>query len=151
MVLTVKLPETETLDSSKLFGTIGIDVDFRRQGNTIFFDTLLSDNASKAAQAITVPPQMISAMENIIELQSELDDANTYLGKAITPLLKQNSLPEDHENYRMWSSVANRPKHVTLSFKQACKLAIWLKHDPNLFSKEINNKEHTWWRGYSRK
>ena len=113
MVLTVKLPETETLDSSKLFGTIGIDVDFRRQGNTIFFGTLLSDNASKAAQAITVPPQMISAMENIIELQSELDDANTNLGKAITPLLKQNSLLENYERYKMWSSVANRPKHET--------------------------------------
>ena len=44
---------------------------------------------------------MISAMENIIELQSELDDADTDLDKAITLLLKQNSLPKDHESYRM--------------------------------------------------
>lgn len=151
LVLTVKLPETDVLDASKLSGAIGIDVGFRRQGNTILIGTLMSDASNTAAQEITVPPQMISAMEHIIELQGELDDAATDLGKAITPLLKQNALPEDHEKYRMWSSVANRPAHVTLSFEQAYKFAIWLKHDPDVFPYEINEKLHTWWRAYSRK
>ena len=151
LVLTVKLPETDVLDASQLSGAIGIDVGFRRQGNTILIGTLMSDASNTAAQEITVPPQMISAMEHIIELQSELDDAATDLGKAITPLLKQNALPEDHEKYRMWSSVANRPAHVTLSFDQAYKFAIWLKHEPDVFPYEINEKVYTWWRAYSRK
>ena len=72
------------------------------------------------------------------------------MGKAITPLLKQNPPPEDHDGHKMWSSVANRLTHVT-PFEQAYKPAIWLKHDPKLFPKEINDKVHTWWRGYSRK
>ena len=151
LVLTVKLPETNVLDASKLSGAIGIDVGFRRQGNTILIGTLMSDASNTAAQEITVPPQMISAMEHIIELQGELDDAATDLGKDITPLLKHNPLPEDHEKYRMWSSVANRPAHVTLSFEQAYKFAIWLKHDPDVFPYEINEKVHSWWRAYSRK
>ena len=151
LVLTVKLPETDVLDASELSGAIGIDVGFRRQGNTILIGTLMSDASNTAAQEITVPPQMISAMEHVIELQGELDDAATDLGKAITPLLKQNPPPEDHKKYRMWSSVANRPAHVTLSFEQAYKFAIWLKHEPDVFPYEINEKVHTWWRAYSRK
>ena len=145
LVLTVKLPETDVLDASKLSGAIGIDVGFRRQGNTILIGTLMSDASNTAAQEITVPPQMISAMEHIIELQSELDNAATDLGKAITPLLKQNALPEDHEKYRMCSSVANRPAHVTLSFDQTYKFAIWLKHEPDVFPYEITEKVYTWW------
>ena len=89
LVLTVKLPETDVLDASKLSGAIGIDVGFRRQGNTILIGTLMSDASNTAAQEITVPPQMISAMEHIIELQGELDDAATDLGKAITPYLSR--------------------------------------------------------------
>ena len=52
-------------------------------------------------------------MEHIIELIIKLYDVASDLGKAITPLLKQNSLLEDYERYKMWSSVANRPKHET--------------------------------------
>ena len=51
----------------------------------------------------------------------------------------------------MWSSVANRPAHVTLSFEQAYKFSIWLKHEPETFPKEITQKVYTWWRSYSRK
>ena len=152
LVLTVKLPDTNAaLEVNKLKGTVGIDVGFRRQGNTILIGTLMSNDTSTSAQEITVPPQMISAMEHVISLQSELDDAATDLGKAITPLLKQNPLPEDHKKYRMWSSVANRPAHVTLSFEQAYKFALWLKREPNVFPREITDKVYTWWRGYSRK
>ena len=71
----------------------------------------------------------------------------------MTPLgeLKANPIDEKHSKYRLWRSLALRPLHVTLSFEQAYKLSLWLKHEPSLFPSETNLKVHTWWRSYSRK
>ena len=65
--------------------------------------------------------------------------------------MKNNPLPEKNQKYRMWSSVADRPANVTLSFEKAYKLAIWLNYEPDAFPKDITEKVHTWWRSYSRK
>ena len=88
LVLTIKEPDVEPIDANKLNGTIGIDVGFRKSGKTILIGTMVSDDSSEERVEIKVPNQMISSMEHIIDLQSELDDAATDLGKAITPLLK---------------------------------------------------------------
>ena len=94
---------------------------------------------------------MVSALEHVIDLQSELDDAAADLGRFITPLLKDNPLPEDHQKYRFWKSIAQRPTNVTLSFEKAYKFAIWLNNEPDAFPKAITEKVYTWWRSYSRK
>jgi len=151
LVLTIIVPDVELIKPEKLNGTIGIDVGFRKSGDTILIGTLMSDDASQKAQEIKVPPKMISALEHTYELQSELDDAASDLGKTITPLLLANPLPEDHLKFKMWRSVAKRPAHVTLSFEKAYKLAVWFNREPNLFPKEITEKVYTWWRSYSRK
>ena len=151
LVLTVKLPDVEMIHPDKLTGTIGIDVGFRKSGATLLIGTVMSDDKTQKALALEVPLKMASALEHVIELQSELDDAASDLGKVITPLLKANPLEEDHSKFRLWRSLALRPLHVTLSFEQAYKLALWLKREPDLFPKEINERVHTWWRSYSRK
>tara|TARA_B100000989_G_C19209652_1_gene331294 strand:+ start:262 stop:516 length:255 start_codon:yes stop_codon:yes gene_type:complete len=84
----------------------------------------MSNDASKLPLEVKSPSEMVSALEHVINLQSELDDAAADLGKIITPLLKNNPLPEEHQKYRMWRSIANRPANVTLSFEKAYKLAI---------------------------
>jgi IS605 OrfB family transposase len=151
LVLTIKVPDTELIKADKLNGTIGIDVGFRKSGDTILIGTVMSEDASQKAQEIKAPSKMVSALEHIIELQSELDDAATDLGKALTPLLLANPLPDDHPKFRMWQSLARRPAHVTLSFEKAYKFALWLNREPNVFPKEVTEKVHTWWRSYSRK
>ena len=123
LVLTIKEPDVEPIDATKLNGTIGIDVGFRKSGNTILIGTMVSDDSSERRVEIKVPNQMISTMEHIIDLQSELDDAATDLGKAITPLLKKHPLEKEHPKYKIWSSIANRTAHVTLFFEQANKFA----------------------------
>ena len=111
----------------------------------------MSDDASKPPLEVKAPSEMVSALEHVINLQSELDDAAADLGKTITPLLKNNPLPEEHQKYRMWRSIANRPTDITLSFEKAYKLAIWLNYEPDAFPKDLTEKVHTWWRSYSRK
>ena len=59
LVLTVKLPETDVLDASKLSGAIGIDVGFRRQGNTILGTSCQMIQILRRRKS--PPPQMISA------------------------------------------------------------------------------------------
>ena len=151
LVLTVKLPDVEMVNPTQLSGTIGIDVGFRKSGGTILIGTVMSSDVKQKPYALEVPPMIISALEHVVALQSELDDAASDLGKAITPLLKANPINEEHGKYRLWRSLALRPLHVTLSFEQAYKLTLWLKHEPNLFPQEINEKVHIWWRSYSRK
>ena len=151
LVLTVKLPDVEMVKPAALNGTIGIDVGFRKSGNTLLIGTVMSSDSAQKAVALEVPTMMVSALEHVVALQSELDDAASDLGKAITPLLKANPIDEEHSKYRLWRSLALRPMHVTLSFEQAYKLSLWLKHEPDLFPSEINEKVHTWWRSYSRK
>ena len=102
LVLTIKVPDTELIKADKLNGTIGIDVGFRKSGDTILIGTVMSEDASQKAQEIKAPSKMVSALEHIIELQSELDDAATDLGKALTLLLLANPLPDDHKKFRMW-------------------------------------------------
>ena len=151
LVLTVKVSDVATIKPHKLKGTIGIDIGFRKVANTVLIATVMSDDATKPPLEVKAPNKMVSALEHVINLQSELDDAAADLGKVITPLLKDNPLPEDHQKYRMWRSIANRPANVTLSFEKAYKLSIWLKHEPDVFPKEITEKVHTWWRSCSRK
>ena len=151
LVLTVKLPDVEMVNPTQLSGTIGIDVGFRKSGGTILIGTVMSSDVDQKPYALEVPPMIMSALEHVVALQSELDDAASDLGKAITPLLKANPINEEHGKYRLWRSLALRPLHVTLSFEQAYKLTLWLKHEPNLFPQEINEKVHIWWRSYSRK
>lgn len=151
LVLTLKLPDVEMVQPAKLSGTIGIDVGFRKVGNTLLIGTVMSSDRSQKAVALEVPQMIVSALEHVVALQGELDDAASDLGKAITPLLKANPIDDEHSKYRLWRSLALRPLHVTLSFEQAYKLSLWLKHEPSLFPSEINLKVHTWWRSYSRK
>ena len=151
LVLTVKVPDTIPINPHKLKGTIGIDIGFRRAADTVLIATVMSNDASKPPLEVKAPSEMVSALEHVIDLQSELDDAAADLGKTITPLLKNNPLPEEHQKYRMWRSIANRPANFTLSFEKAYKLAIWLNYEPDVFPKDITEKVHTWWRSYSRK
>jgi IS605 OrfB family transposase len=151
LVLTVKLPDVEMIKPAALNGTIGIDVGFRKVGNSLLIGTVMSSDSAQKAVALEVPTMVVSALEHVDALRSELDDVASDLGKAITPLLKANPIDEEHGKYRLWRSLALRPLHVTLSFEQAYKLAHWLKREPNLFPSEINEKVHTWWRSYSRK
>ena len=102
LVFTIKVPDTELIKADQLNGTIGIDVGFRKAGDTILIGTVMSEDASQKAQEIKTPSNMVSALEHIIELQSELDDAATDLGKALTLLLLANPLPDDHKKFRMW-------------------------------------------------
>ena len=113
--------------------------------------TVMSDEVSSKPQEIKAPTEMVSALEHVINLQSELDDAATDLGRTITPLLKANPPPQDHQKYRLWKSIAQRPSNETLSYEKAYKFAIWLNNEPDTFPKEITEKVHTWWRSYSRK
>lgn len=151
LVLTVKLPDVEMIKPAALNGTIGIDVGFRKVGNSLLIGTVMSSDSAQKALALEVPTMVVSALEHVDALKSELDDAASDLGKVITPLLKANPIDEEHGKYRLWRSLALRPLHVTLSFEQAYKLALWLKREPNLFPSEINEKVHNWWRSYSRK
>ena len=124
LVLTLKLPDVEMVQPTKLSGTIGIDVGFRKVGNTLLIGTVMSSDRSQKAVALEVPQMMVSALEHVVALQGELDDAASDLGKAITPLLKANPIDDEHSKDRLWRSLALRPLHVTLSFEQAYKLSL---------------------------
>ena len=151
LVLTVKVPDASVIQPDKLNGTIGIDIGFRRSGDTVMVATIMSDDASAPPLEVTAPSQMVSALEHVIELQSELDDAAADLGKAITKPLLANPLPDEHPKFRLWQSLAKRPANVTLSYEKAYKVAVWLNHEPDAFPDEITDKVFTWWRSYSRK
>ena len=151
LVLTVRIDDPKPFDPRKLKGTIGIDVGFRKSGNTVLVATVLSDEVGAKPLEIKAPSKMVSALEHVIDLQGELDDAANDLGKAITPLMKQHRLEEDHPKYRFCKSITDRPANVTLSYETAYKLAIWLNHEPDALPKEITAKVFTWWRSYSRK
>jgi IS605 OrfB family transposase len=151
LVLTIKVPDTEVIKPSALKGTIGIDIGFRSVGDTVLVATIMHDDPSLPPLEVKAPPEMTSALLHVIELQSELDDAATDLGKAITPLLLAKPFPEDHPKFRMWQSIAKRPAFVTLSYEKAYKFAVLLNYEPTMFSKDITEKVHTWWKSYSRK
>jgi len=151
LVLTINVPVSEVIPPSKLNGTIGIDIGFRRSGDTVLVATIMTDDAAQPPLEVKAPLKMVSALEHVIDLQSELDDAATDLGKAITPLLLANPLPDDHPKFKLWQSVAKRPAFVTLSYEKAYKFALWLNREPDTFPKEITGKVFTWWRSYSRK
>ncbi|MBL6777951.1 MAG: hypothetical protein ISQ25_00615, partial [Rhodobacteraceae bacterium] len=151
LVLTLRLPDIDKIAPNDLDGTIGIDIGFRKSGDTVLIATVMSDEVSSKPQEIKAPTEMVSALEHVINLQSELDDAATDLGRTITPLLKANPPPQDHQKYRLWKSIAQRPSNETLSYEKAYKFAIWLNNEPDTFPKEITEKVHTWWRSYSRK
>ena len=151
LVLTLQLPDTDKIAPNDLDGTVGIDIGFRKSDDTVLIATVLSDAVSSKPQEIKAPIEMVSALEHVINLQSELDDAATDLGRTITPLLKANPLPQDHQKYHLWKSIAQRPNNVTLSFEKAYEFAIWLNNEPKAFPKEITEKVYTWWRSYSRK
>ena len=151
LVLTIRVPVSEVVSPSKLNGTIGIDIGFRPSGDTVLVATVMTDDAAQPPLEVKAPLKMVSALEHVIVLQSELDDAATDLGKAITPLLLANPLPDDYPKFKLWQSVAKRPAFVTLSYEKAYKFALWLNHEPDTFPKEITGKVFTWWRSYSRK
>lgn len=151
LVLTLRIPDTETLPPNSLKGTIGIDVGFRKSDDTVLVATVQSDEVGAKPLEIKAPSKMVSALEHVIDLQGELDDAANDLGKAITPLMKQHRLAEDHQKYRFCKSITDRPANVTLSYEKAYKLATWLNHEPDALPKEITAKVFTWWRSYSRK
>jgi IS605 OrfB family transposase len=151
LVLTVKIDDPKHIDPRKLKGTIGIDIGFRKSGDTVLVATVLSDEVEAEQLEIKAPSKMVSALEHVIDLQGELDYAANDLGKAITPLMKQTRLAKDHQKYNFCKSITDRPANVTLSYEKAYKLAIWLNHEPNALSNEITTKVFTWWRSYSRK
>lgn len=151
LVLTVKVLDASVIQPSKLKGTIGIDIGFRRSGDTVLVATIMSDDASATPLEVAAPSQMVSALEHVIELQCELDDAAADLGKAITKPLLSNPLPDEHPKFRLWQSLAKRPANVTLSYEKAFKVAVLLNYEPDAFPDEITDKVFTWWRSYSRK
>ena len=86
-------------------------------------------------------------MEHVQKLQGELDDTASDVGRVLPPKLREEPLAEDHPNYRMWRCMVKRPSHATLSYEKAYKFARMLQRVPDLFSDDINNLVHQWWRG----
>ena len=151
LVLTIKVPEPKTLNPSDLKGVIGIDIGFRKLNGNLLIGTVKSDNPTEAAQALLAPQSVVSAMEHVQKLQGELDDTAADLGRVLTPKLKEEPLAEDHPNYRLWRSIVKLRSNETLSYEKAYKFARMLQRLPDLFSNDINNLVHQWWRGNSRK
>ena len=151
LCLTLRLPDTPLLQPNMLKGTIGVDVGFRKKGDTIIVATSSSEDVHEKPKEFVVPEEIISSLTHVIDLQSELDETAEALGKSVTADLRSNPLPEEHGKYRLWSAVANRPAHVTLSFETAYKFALWLNHEPDNFTKEVRDKFFYWWKGNSRK
>lgn len=147
LVLTIKVPEPKTLNPSDLKGVIG----FRKLNGNLLIGTVKSDNPTEAAQALLAPQSVVSAMEHVQKLQGELDDSAADLGRVLTPKLKEERLAEDHPNFRLWRSIVKLRSNETLSYEKAYKFARMLQRLPDLFSNDINNLVHQWWRGNSRK
>ena len=90
-------------------------------------------------------------MEHVQKLQGELDDTAADLGRVLTLKLKEEPLAKDHPNYRLWLSIVKLRSNETLSYEKAYNFARMLQRLPDLFSNDINNLVHQWWRGNSRK
>jgi IS605 OrfB family transposase len=150
LVLTIKLPKTVPLSVPK-DEAIGIDIGFRRTATSVQVATIISSNFNSRPEEIVAPEKMLRAIERVISIQSELDASATELGKEIKPFLLADPLSEDHNKYKLWSSAARLPSHVTLSFETAYKLARWLTWEPNALPVEAANRIIKWWRQYSRR
>ena len=145
------MPEPKTLNPSDLKGVIGIDIGFRKLNGNLLIGTVKSDNPTEAAQALLAPQSVVSAMEHVQKLQGELDDTAADLGRVLTLKLKEEPLAKDHPNYRLWLSIVKLRSNETLSYEKAYNFARMLQRLPDLFSNDINNLVHQWWRGNSRK
>ena len=150
LTLTLKMPLIKTLNVSKNHA-IGVDIGFRAHKGSVLVATLRSNKIGEQAEEILAPTKMIKAMEHVIELQSELDDAAADLGKALKPILKAAPLDEKHKKYKLWAGAVKLPAHVTLSFETAYKLGRWMLWEPDVLPKDALEKINTWWKAYSRK
>ena len=150
LVLTIKIPKVLPM-AVPTNEAIGIDIGFRRTATSVQVATIISSNLHGRPEEIVAPEKMIRAIERVISIQNELDDSATELGKEIKPLLLADPLKEDHGRYKLWSSAARLPSHVTLSFETAYKLARWLTWEPNALPEEAANRIIKWWRQYSRR
>lgn len=151
LVLTIKQPLSKPVSVPK-DQAIGIDIGFRRIGNSIQVATVTSSNPNSPPQEIPAPTKMIKGMERVIDLQSDLSDSAADLGAKIKPILKDNPLAEDHPKYKLWKAAALFSANVTLSFETAYKLARWLiDHDPNLIPATASKPVLDWWSAYSRR
>ena len=150
VVMTVKQP-LESGSTIPKNQAVGIDIGFRRLGQSIQVATIASSDHTEQPKAIIAPSKMLKAIEHVHDLQSELDDAAALLGKKIKPILNTAPLPEDHPKYRLWKRAARLPNNVTLSYETAYKLARWLKHEPEALPVEATGAISNWWSGFSRR
>lgn len=65
LVLTIKVPDSEVIAPSNLNGTIGVDIGFRRSGNTVLVATVMTDDPSKPPLEVKAPSEEVSAMEHV--------------------------------------------------------------------------------------
>ena len=150
LVLTVKTIRRNTIEIDESHA-VGIDLGFRATGESVQVATIYHGSPNIRPEAILAPVEMVKALKRVEDLKSALDDAATELGKAITPLLKQQPLDEDHPKFRLWKSAARLPSNVTLSSETAYKLSRWLLWDPNALPEEAAVEIMKWWKTYSRR
>ena len=149
LALTVKQPVVEPVEIPT-DRAVGIDIGFRRIGDTIQVATIASSNEAEMPIEVFVPDKMMRSMEHVIELQSDIDDTATELGKIIKPIFKKNPLEESHPKFGLWKAVAKAPPHVTLSFETAYKLARWILREPEQLPEKAETEIKKWWRSNSR-
>jgi transposase len=150
LTLTIKMPTTKPIKVPKR-EAIGIDLGFRKTKDSIIVATIKSNKIGAKVEEISAPVKLIKAMEHVIDLQSELDDAATDLGKAIRPILRKSPLSEEQKKPRLWKAAANIPTNRTLAYETAYKLGRWMLYEPEALPKGAREKILTWWKSYSRK
>ena len=150
VVLTVKTPVKQA-PKLKSSDAVGVDLGFRRVGESIRVAMITPGNPDEPPREVLAPEKMISALEHMEALKSEIDEAATELGKTIRPILRASPLPDDHKKFRLWKQAAKLPANVTLSFETAYKLSRWLLHDPDALPREAAHAIQKWWRANGRK
>jgi len=150
VVLTVKTPIRQ-VPKLKSSDAVGVDLGFRRVGESIRVAMITPGNPDESPREVLAPKKMISALEHMEALKSEIDEAATELGKTIRPILRASPLPDDHKKFKLWKQAAKLPTNVTLSFETAYKLSRWLLYDPDALPQEATQDIQKWWRSYGRK
>ena len=150
VVLTVKQPRPEPVIVPKNIA-LGVDIGFRRVKDSIQVASITSSDTSKPSQNIMAPNKMNSGMERVLELQSILDDAASYLGKLTKPILNDNPQHEDHKRFGLWKAMARYPNNVTLFYETAYKGARWLQIEADFIPPKASKLVLDWWSAYSRR
>lgn len=150
VVLTVKTP-LKHLPKLQSFDAVGVDLGFRHVGDSIRVAMITPGKPDEPPREVLAPKKMISALEHMEALKSEIDEAATELGKTIRLILRASPLPDDHKKFKLWKQAAKLPTNVTLSFETAYKLSRWLLYEPDALPQKAARAIQKWWRANSRK